>query len=77
MTTLCNEWPYLRVCTLAISMQDQMFPDSKSVAPKQEGFQSGTTEEPTATGKRKTTTISFADMVAKAKAGIDTSIKGI
>ncbi len=62
---------------LAIRMDIQIFPDSKSITSKPEGFQSGTTEESTATGKRKTTKISFADMVAKAKAGIDTSIKAI
>ncbi len=62
---------------LAIGMQDQMFPDSKPATAKPEGFQSGTTEESTATGKRKTTKISFMDMVARAKAGIDTSIKAI
>jgi len=59
-----------------------MFPSERTETPATAsaataGFQSGTSEEYRGDRKIKTTKISFADMVARAKAGFDTSIKGI
>ena len=76
----------MRVDAVARMIHGQMFPGSQPTAsrqaPQQEGFQSGTSQKESVnahgqTVKTKTTKVSFMDMVAKAKAGIDTSIRGL
>lgn len=68
----------MRVYSVARAMQAQMFPGkAQSQATEQEGFQSGETVKRQGNRNVKTTKISFADMAKRARAGIDTSIKGV
>lgn len=71
----------MRVDAVARMMQDQMFPESSTESPAKK-TQSGTSEKEgiNARGQRvniKTTTMSWADMAARATAGHNTSIKGV
>jgi len=78
LDTICSEWSIARVYAVALMMQDQMSPgEAQSPTAPAPGFQSGEKVEMRGDRKIKTTKISFADMVKKAKAGYDTSIRGI
>lgn len=78
LDTLCGDWSYTRVYAVASMMQEQMYPGTTKAEPvKSAGFQSGKTEEMRGNKKIKTTKITFVDMAARVKAGINTSIRGI